>query len=293
MKKVFIIIFVFTACFLVSAKSSYAIVEEKAMNGKDGINQSLQAIIDYGNSQEYKNFIAEKKQASAQLQKLNIGSPAENSKILFGEEPNLALSEKLLKNSTINTATSDGSIPPPASSGGDGNNISWSSFYYGDIVVMRDSSCSYFGYPCYWVHAAMYDRDWDTGLGDASFAFWSAYPSGAAPSDNASSTYSTSGKVGLQSKTSIHQYSSAQAVWVPSTNSTQQYNTTVYAYNQRRESFNTISPKTSSSSWYCSKIPYMAYSWASGKNIDYDGGYYIFPDDIYNDGDTSVFAVGT
>ncbi len=41
--------------------------------------------------------------------------------------------------------------------------------------------------------------------------------------------------------------------------------------------------------WYCSKIPYIGYLGVTGINIDYDGGYWVWPIDIYNDSNVYVW----
>lgn len=252
---------------------------------KEGAHTTRAQTFKYTQSKEFEKFLEAKRAISTP--KLDIGSPAEKTLELYGVEPSKALTKQLKQQSK--SATTKRNI---AADVGDGNNLSWSAFYYGDIAVMRNGSCSYFGYPCYWSHAAMWDSDFDYGH-ESDFTFWSATPKGTAPSDNGSSPYSMDGKVGVQSKASVHKYSLAQAVWVPSVpDYNDYYYTTVYAYNQRGEDYNTLTSKSSSSSWYCSKVSYRAYYVEAGKNLDYDGGYYVFPDDIYNDGDTSVFAVG-
>lgn len=271
--------FLLVGCFLLSSSGAYAI--ENNPIGKDAISRPIQKIQTKKNEVNTNKFLDEKRTVSKSFQKELVISPAELTKQLYGEEPNPFLTAKLSTEET----------PAVHYASGDGNNMPWTYFYYGDIVVMRNDGCSYSGYPCYWSHSAMFDTDWDTGS-ESAFAFWSAYPNGAAPSDNSSSPYSVNGVVGLQSKASVHAYSSAQALWAPSTTAAQQIDTTWYAYYQRGEPYSTIAKKTKAKKWYCSKIPYRAYLKKTGLNLDYDGGYYVFPDDIYNDGDVSVFAVG-
>lgn len=132
--------------------------------------------------------------------------------------------------------------------------------------------------------------DYDDGT-ESAFTFWSAYPTGAAPSDNSSSPYSVNGKVGRQSTDSIHDYDTASAIYVPGASGSELYDVTVYLYNQRGEDYSTTTTKTSTTKWYCSKLPYRAYYTEAGINIDYDGGYYVLPDDVYLDSSVSIFEV--
>ncbi|GIM44687.1 hypothetical protein DNHGIG_02360 [Collibacillus ludicampi] len=54
------------------------------------------------------------------------------------------------------------------------------------------------------------------------------------------------------------------------------------------EPYNFGSSKTDISSWYCSKLPWFEYNkWAS-IDIDANGGYWVTPDDIYNDSDVTL-----
>jgi len=47
--------------------------------------------------------------------------------------------------------------------------------------------------------------------------------------------------------------------------------------------------KTDYSKWYCTKLPYVAFRGNAGIDIDADGGYWVFPDDIVSDSQTYLF----
>lgn len=46
--------------------------------------------------------------------------------------------------------------------------------------------------------------------------------------------------------------------------------------------------KASTEYWYCSKLPWYGYNYANNKDIDYDGGYWCLPADIFLDLDLSL-----
>ena len=169
---------------------------------------------------------------------------------------------------------------------GDGaNSLSFSAFTAGDMVVARGSTCDYFMgiYPCYWRHLALYDSDYNTGSEDDK-ALWSAYPNSGVETD-------VNGKVGRQTKRSIHTYyDQAQGIWTPSEPYSERYNTTWYAYYQANEPYYSLSTKSSTDSWYCSKIAWKAYWEKAGIDLDPNGGYHVIPDDIYASQWISAFA---
>lgn len=172
---------------------------------------------------------------------------------------------------------------------GDGvNNISFSSFTAGDMVVGRGSTCDYFAgiYPCYWKHLALYDSDYNTGS-EYDKALWSAYPNSSVETD-------VNGKVGRQTKWSIHNYyDQAQGIWAASTTYQERYNTTWYAYGQRGEPYDALSSKSNTSSWYCSKIAWKAYLEKTLLDFDSNGGYHVIPDDIYLSKWVRIFATAS
>ncbi|GMQ63595.1 hypothetical protein [Vallitalea maricola] len=47
--------------------------------------------------------------------------------------------------------------------------------------------------------------------------------------------------------------------------------------------------KSNTSKWYCSKVVWYGYKHGADVDIDYDGGPFVFPVDIYNDGDIVVW----
>jgi hypothetical protein len=251
-------------------------------------------------------------------EKLDIETPGEQVLRLYGEELTPKLIEKVLNkpmseldpkmflsgkplssldgkpvflSEKLRSSLSDKSALLAGS--GDRNTLDLSDFRAGDMVVARDSSCSFFIVSCYWSHAATFDSGYYLG-NETDFAFWSAYPTGAAPSDNSSSPYSVSGRVGRQSVDSIHDYSSTSGMTVPTVSDTDAYDVTTYIYNQRAENYYTLTSKSTSSNWYCSKLPYRGYYVeAAGKTLDYDGGYYVLPDDIYMDPEVNIFETGS
>lgn len=234
-------------------------------------------------------------------EKMDIETPGEQSLRIYNEDLSPKLIEKIFGRpmSELNQKMFLSEKPLSIVNGkpvlyagsGDRNSLDLTDFRAGDLVVMRDSSCSFFVVGCYWSHAATFDSDYYSGS-ETDFAFWSAYPTGAAPSDNSTSPYSVSGRVGRQSVDSIHDYSRAYGLTVSAVSDTDAYDVTTYIYNQRAEDYYTLTTKSSTTKWYCSKLPYAAYYNEASKTLDSDGGYYVLPDDIYMDSDVSVFEVG-
>lgn len=60
---------------------------------------------------------------------------------------------------------------------------------------------------------------------------------------------------------------------------------------QYREPYKWNSSKSNVDEWYCSKQPWYGYKNSSvNKDIDFDGGYWVLPIDIYNDSDVQLIA---
>lgn len=53
-----------------------------------------------------------------------------------------------------------------------------------------------------------------------------------------------------------------------------------YARSQDRDGYSALTPKIDRSQWYCSKLVWASYKEATGDDIDWDWGYYVFPNDI-------------
>lgn len=65
-----------------------------------------------------------------------------------------------------------------------------------------------------------------------------------------------------------------------------------YIKNQLGDPYKFTSYKHDTSAWYCSKLPWKAYYEVGNRDLDVDYGSYVYPDDIYEDGDTKIFASG-
>lgn len=55
------------------------------------------------------------------------------------------------------------------------------------------------------------------------------------------------------------------------------------------ESYSLNTTKSNTSKWYCSKVLWYGYEHGLDIDIDYDGGPFVFPVDIYNDEDVSIW----
>ncbi len=165
------------------------------------------------------------------------------------------------------TITSDGFKDPTGT-----NNISFSSFDYGDILLVHDGWVLW----GYYRHAGMWDSDFYSGsIHDT--CIWEA---NTTPSSD----------VHLTTPDKFRHYDEAVGLWVPSTSSNERYNTTWFAYNQYGESYNALSIKSNYNEWYCSKLVWAAYKEEASIDLDVDGGYSVLPDDIYEDSQAYVFV---
>lgn len=72
------------------------------------------------------------------------------------------------------------------------------------------------------------------------------------------------------------------ALWAPNMTTANRNAIINYMRNQIGESYNFSSSKTDESQWYCSKLQWMAYKKILNIDIDCDGGYWVFPNDIKN-----------
>lgn len=149
------------------------------------------------------------------------------------------------------------------------HSISWSNWSYGDIILGNgpssgSSSTVPYGY---YRHGATYDSYYGN--------FISAAPSNGVRRES-KNFWSTN-------------YKSVAGYWVPSSSSSQRFNVVSYLRQQMGEPYQWNSSKTNYAEWYCTKLPYVAYKGNAAIDIDGDGGYWVFPDDIANDDQTRLF----
>lgn len=72
-------------------------------------------------------------------------------------------------------------------------------------------------------------------------------------------------------------------LWYPYMTNSQRNQIVQYMKSQLGENYS-FSSKSNTSSWYCSKLQWRAYKQVLNIDIDYDGGSYVFPEDIlYSD----------
>lgn len=203
--------------------------------------------------------------------------------VAFAGEKNLAKIEK----EPIKKVLKDGSIPakwnlpkpkvkphedvPPPSAGGDGdgtNNISFDDFESGDIIVVTGTVTG---------HAGEFDWVYYSDLN--SYCIWSA------------NTEPENG-VQLEQPSKYRGYDEAFGLWVPSLSYSQRLAARDYCREQDGEPYELTSLKTTETDWYCSKLCWASYWFTAGKDLDADGGLYVWPIDLVNDGDTALFAYG-
>lgn len=158
--------------------------------------------------------------------------------------------------------------PRSASGSGDGaNTLSFSAFDDGDMVVVTGSLTGHAGEwdETYW-HGSLYDS-----------CIWSA------------NTTPVNG-VQREAPRKYRAYDGAYALWVPTASSTKRAAARSYCRAQLGEPYDIGSSKSNQSAWYCSKICWSSYRYTAGMDLDGDGGYWVWPIDLVNDAQTSIFA---
>lgn len=98
------------------------------------------------------------------------------------------------------------------------------------------------------------------------------------------------GCVTLEKPIKYRAYDWAYGLYVPKALLTQRSAARRFCSSQIGERYNLFSAKTDYTQWYCSKLPWAGYYTSARKDLDANGGYWVAPVDIYNDGDTKVFA---
>lgn len=88
------------------------------------------------------------------------------------------------------------------------------------------------------------------------------------------------------------EYGDVSLNWVPNTTWEQRDNLVMDIQMQVGEPYSFTTTKSDLNSWYCTKLPWDGYNYYTGIDIDFDGGYYVFPDDIFQDSDVSQYWRG-
>jgi len=96
--------------------------------------------------------------------------------------------------------------------------------------------------------------------------------------------------VQLEQPIKYRAYDRAYGLWVPS-KAASGAGVVTYCSLQRGEPYNIASSKTDYARWYCSKLPWVGWKLKAGVDLDADGGYWVWPVDLVNDSQTSVFAM--
>lgn len=157
--------------------------------------------------------------------------------------------------------------PPAAGGVGDGaNSISFLAFDSGDMIVTQGVGTG---------HAGV----WDDALHTSDYAYcvWSA---------------NTTPVNGVQREPAIkyRKYDAAYGLWVPSVSALQRYRALLYSRSHLGQPYNILASKSNQYEWYCSKLAWASYRYITGIDLDADGGYWVWPVDLINDPQTSVFA---
>lgn len=156
-------------------------------------------------------------------------------------------------------------------SAGDGRNyLSFSSFRSGDIAVGLGNSAT--------GHAGEWDSSRYNGNISTSYCIWSALKN--------------VGRVTTQRPVDFRNYyDRGYGLWVPSVSSYLRTVAKNYCAAQNGEPYVLYSSKSNTSAWYCSKLCWASYKYTSAnKDLDADGGYWVWPVDLVNDNNISIFA---
>jgi hypothetical protein len=164
-------------------------------------------------------------------------------------------------------ATPHADIAPPTAGGnGDGyNNITFGSFDSGDIVVVLGTSTG---------HAGVFDRPRYYNL--ASYAIVSA-------------NVSPTNGVQMEQCNKYRTYPEAYGLWVPGVD---WLGTSVRDFCRRQlgEPYSIAASKSDDSRWYCSKLCWAGWYRIASRDLDADGGYWVWPVDLVNSRYTSAFG---
>lgn len=158
--------------------------------------------------------------------------------------------------------------PPTAGGYGDGaNSLAFTYFDDGDMCVVLGTATG---------HAGEWDGQYDTNsLYD--FCLWSA---------------NVTPKSGVQREQPLkyRRYDVAYGLWVPSVSVATRERARSYCRTQNGEPYDIGSSKNDQARWYCSKLLWASYRYVANIDLDADGGYWVWPVDLVNDTQTSVFA---
>lgn len=158
----------------------------------------------------------------------------------------------------------------PASAGGNGdgtNSLSFSLFENGDMVVVGGTATGHAG-------------EWDDAYFNGSLYDNCVWSANTTPVDG----------VQREEPRKYRMYDYAYGIWVPSLSLTKRTAARSYCRAQAGEPYNITSSKSNQSAWYCSKLAWASYRYTAGVDLDGDGGVWVWPIDLVNDSQTSVFA---
>ncbi|MDI6815792.1 MAG: hypothetical protein QME41_01180 [Actinomycetota bacterium] len=145
--------------------------------------------------------------------------------------------------------------------------MSFALFDTGDIIVTQGTATG---------HAGEWDASKYNGL-DVK-CIWSA---NTQPVDG----------VQLETPRKYRGYDEAYGLLVLGTTSTQRTAAKNYCAAQNGEPYSVTSLKSNQSAWYCSKLGWASYNYtAANKDLDGNGGLYVWPIDLVNDNDTAIFV---
>lgn len=160
-------------------------------------------------------------------------------------------------------------VPPiGAGSVGDGSNsLSFAAFDDGDIAIgLGDSLTGHAG-------------EWDA-----------AYDNNSIYDDCVWTAQKSVNRVLREHPAAYRTYDRGYGVWVPSVTWTKRVSARNYCRAQNGEPYVITSSKFNQSQWYCSKLAWASYKYTSNVDLDYNGGYYVWPEDLLDDSQTSLFA---
>lgn len=150
------------------------------------------------------------------------------------------------------------------------NRISFAKFETGDICVAFSNPIG---------HAGLFDG----GLYHGSASDYCMRSANVTPKNG----------VQLEQPAKYRLYDKAYGLWVPTAGSNGRYVARDFTKKQMGEPYDIGSRKSDYARWYCSKLAWAAYKSAVNIDLDVNGGFWVTPADLYLDGQTSLFAIGS
>lgn len=153
------------------------------------------------------------------------------------------------------------------------NNINMNKLHNAYIINGTNRRCLW----GYWSHTGMYDKLHNSSSEDAR-VFISAWPSRG---------------VCYQTKRHFHLYNKAVGMRVIGATDDQRSACVYFGRSIIGRPYSLFASKGDDRYFYCSKVPWRAYSLKARRDLDYNGGYWVTPDNLYKHWRTIPVSYGS